>query len=118
MAGADTIERLQLFLRELSPQARSMLIAEFERTLLRGEELGDADLVLQELRRLARDQREGAPRVGHSARLFSNRSNRSLSTISASIAISAASRARRSTCCGRGSAATFSRMTRRPSKKS
>ena len=44
MAGADTIERLQLFLRELSPQARSMLIAEFERTLLRGEELGDADL--------------------------------------------------------------------------
>ena len=70
MAGADRIERLQLFLRELSPQARSMLIAEFERTLLRGEDLGSADLVLQELRRLARDQREGAPRVGHSARLF------------------------------------------------
>ena len=70
MAGADTIERLRLFLRELSPQARSMLIAEFERTLLRGEDLGSAELVLQELRRLARDQREDAPRVGHSARLF------------------------------------------------
>lgn len=70
MAGADTIERLQLFLRELSPQARGMLIAEFERSLLRGEELGAADLVLQELRRIARDQRAGAPRIGHSARLF------------------------------------------------
>lgn len=70
MAGADTIERLQLFLRELSPQARAMLIAEFERSLLRGDDLGAADLVLQELRRIARDQREGAPRIGNSARLF------------------------------------------------
>jgi hypothetical protein len=70
MAGADTIERLQLFLRELSPQARGMLIAEFERSLLRGDDLSGADLVLQELRRIARDQREGAPRIGHSARLF------------------------------------------------
>jgi len=70
MAGADTIERLQQFLRELSPQARGMLIAEFERSLLRGEDLSGADLVLQELRRLSRDQREGAPRIGNSARLF------------------------------------------------
>jgi hypothetical protein len=70
MAGADTIERLQLFLGELSPQARGMLIAEFERSLLRGDDLSGADLVLQELRRIARDQREGAPRIGHSARLF------------------------------------------------
>jgi len=70
MAGADTIERLQLFLRELSPQARGMLIAEFERSLLRGDDLSGADLVLQELRRIARDQREGTPRIGHSARLF------------------------------------------------
>jgi hypothetical protein len=70
MAGADTIERLQEYLRELSPHARAMLIAEFERSLLRGEDLGAADLVLQELRRIARDQREGAPRIGHSARLF------------------------------------------------
>ena len=70
MAGADTIERLQLFLRELSPQARGLLIAEFERSLLRGDDLGAADLVLQELRRIARDQRAGTPRIGHSARLF------------------------------------------------
>ncbi len=70
MAGADTIERLQGYLRELSPQARGLLISEFERTLLRGEELTSADLVLQELRRLAREQREGAPRIDPSARLF------------------------------------------------
>lgn len=70
MAGADTIERLQLFLRELSPQAREMLIAEFERSLLRGDDLSGADLVMQELRRLAREQRDGAPRIGNSARLF------------------------------------------------
>ena len=70
MAGADTIERLQGYLRELSPQARGLLISEFERSLLRGEELTSADLVLQELRRLAREQREGAPRIDQSARLF------------------------------------------------
>jgi hypothetical protein len=70
MAGADTIERLQGYLRELSPQARALLIGEFERSLLRGDELTSADLVLQELRRLAREQREGAPRIDPSARLF------------------------------------------------
>jgi len=70
MAGADTIERLQGYLRDLSPQARSLLIGEFERSLLRGDELVSTDLVLQELRRLARDQREGAPRIDPSARLF------------------------------------------------
>jgi hypothetical protein len=70
MAGADTIERLQEYLRELSPQARSLLIREFERSVLRGDELTSADLVLQELRRLARQQREGAPRIASSARLF------------------------------------------------
>jgi hypothetical protein len=70
MAGADTIERLQQFLCELSPKARGMLIAEFERSLLRGDDLSGADLVLQELRRLAREQRDGAPRIGNSARLF------------------------------------------------
>lgn len=70
MAGAETIERLRQFLRELAPQARAMLIGEFERSLLRGEEDASADLVLQELRRIAREQREGGPRVGHCARLF------------------------------------------------
>ncbi|HZQ13475.1 MAG TPA: hypothetical protein VFB31_11770 [Pseudolabrys sp.] len=70
MAGVETIERLRNYLRELSPQARSLLIGEFERSLLRGDEASGIDLVLQELRRIVRDQRENAPRIGHCARLF------------------------------------------------
>lgn len=70
MAGAETIERLRQFLRELSPQARSLLIGGLERSLLRGEDITGADLVLQELRRVVREQREGSPRISHSARLF------------------------------------------------
>ena len=71
MAGAErTVARLRDFLRELTPQARSLLIGEFERAILRGEELAGADIVLQELRALAREQREGAPRIGAAARLF------------------------------------------------
>jgi len=71
MAGADTIERLKAYLRELSPQARDLLIAEFERSLLRGEDLAGTELVLDELRRLAREEAaEAPPRVDPSARLF------------------------------------------------
>ncbi len=70
MAGVETIERLRHYLRDLSPQARGLLTAEFERSLLRGDEAAGIDLVLHELRRIMRDQREGAPRVGHCARLF------------------------------------------------
>jgi hypothetical protein len=75
MAGADTIERLRQFLCELSPAARALLIGELERSLLRGGDAPGTDLslhqlLLQELRRVLRDQREGAPRIGNSARLF------------------------------------------------
>jgi hypothetical protein len=70
MAGVETIERLRHYLRELPLQARALLIAEFERSLLRGDDASGIDLVLQELRGIARDQRDGAPRVGHCARLF------------------------------------------------
>ena len=70
MAGAETIERLRQYLRELPSQARSLLIGELERSVLRGEEAAGADLVLQELRHTVREQREGAPRVGNAARLF------------------------------------------------
>ncbi len=75
MAGADTIERLRQYLRELSPQARSLLIGELERSLLRSDDVaGDdvtlQDLLLRELRRVVREQREGAPRIGNAARLF------------------------------------------------
>jgi hypothetical protein len=70
MAGAEKIERLRHYLRELSPQARALLVAGLERSLLRGDEAAGADLVLQELRRIVREQHEGVPRIGNSARLF------------------------------------------------
>jgi len=71
MAGAETtVERLRRFLRELTPQARTLLISEFERCVLRGDEVAGADLVLQELRAIVREQREGAPRISNAARLF------------------------------------------------
>lgn len=70
MSGADTVERLRQFLREMSPQARLLLIGELERCVLRGEDIAGADLVLQELRRVMREQRDGPPRIASSARLF------------------------------------------------
>ncbi len=70
MAGAKTIERLRQYLSELSPQARALLIGEFERSLLRGDETADIDLVLQQLRGIVREQHDGAPRIGYCAQLF------------------------------------------------
>ncbi|MGB9041463.1 MAG: hypothetical protein WCC81_03225 [Pseudolabrys sp.] len=71
MAGAETtVERLRQFLRELSPGARSLLIGELERSVLRGEEVTSADLVLQELRRILREQRDGTLRIEDSAQLL------------------------------------------------
>jgi hypothetical protein len=70
MTGAETLERLREYLSELSPQARALLIGEYERNLLGGDEAADTDLVLHQLRGIVREQREGAPRIGHCARLF------------------------------------------------
>jgi hypothetical protein len=71
MAGAETtVERLRQFLRELSPGARSLLIGELERSLLRGEGVAGADLVLQELRRIIREQRDGAASIENFARVL------------------------------------------------
>jgi len=71
MAGAETtVERLRQFLRELSPGARSLLISELERSVLRGEDVAGAELVLQELRRIVRETRDGGPRIENSARLL------------------------------------------------
>lgn len=72
MSGADTVERLRQYLRELAPQARTLLIGELERCVLRGEDVAGADLVLQELRRVLREQRDGPPRIANSVRLFFN----------------------------------------------
>jgi hypothetical protein len=68
--GGQPDERLQQFLRQLSPKARALLIAEFERALLSGAEVPGGDLVLQEVRRAVRESAETPPRIGNPARLF------------------------------------------------
>ncbi len=70
MARNGPIERLRQFLRELSPQARALLITELERAALRGDDIPGGDLVLQEVRNAIRDAGIDAPRVGNPARLF------------------------------------------------
>src|SRR6476659_3348524 len=71
MAGAETtVERLRKFLRELSPGARSLLVGELERSVLRGDAVAGGDLVLQELRRIMREQRDGTARLDESAQLL------------------------------------------------
>ncbi len=66
----SSVERLHEYLQSLSPQARSMLIAELERALLRDEDIGTTELVLQELRRTIRAGSQPAPRIGDAARRF------------------------------------------------
>jgi hypothetical protein len=70
MADAETIERLRHYLRALSSTARGHLTGELERSVLRGDTGGGADLVLQQLRRIAREQRESGARTSDTARLF------------------------------------------------
>ncbi|MFZ5690692.1 MAG: hypothetical protein ACOY5F_05495 [Pseudomonadota bacterium] len=69
MADGALVERLRQYLRSLSPEARALLMTELERAVLRGEDVSGAELVLQELRR---DARESArpKRPGNLARLF------------------------------------------------
>jgi hypothetical protein len=68
--GGQPVERLRQFLRELSPKARALLIAELERALLSGAEVPGGDLVLQEVRRAVRESGEHPPRIGDPERLF------------------------------------------------
>ena len=70
MAAAETIERLRYFLRDLSPRVRSRLAAEFERSVLGGAEPAGAEVILDQLRSILREQREGAARVNQAARFF------------------------------------------------
>jgi hypothetical protein len=70
MPDRQPVERLRQYLRELKSETRSLLIAELERGLLQGDEALGAELVLQELRRSAREATRPAPRVGNLARLF------------------------------------------------
>ena len=69
MADGLLVERLRRYLQELNPEARALLMTELERGLLRGEETPGAELVLQELRRDARDNNR-SKRPGNLARLF------------------------------------------------
>jgi hypothetical protein len=69
MADGRLVERLRQFLRELSPEARALLMTELERAVLRGQDMPGAELVLQELRRDARDNTR-PKRPGNLARLF------------------------------------------------
>jgi hypothetical protein len=68
--GQPAVERLREFLRELKPGARALLIAELERSLLRGDDVAGAELILTELRRSFRDSGAKALRIGDHARLF------------------------------------------------
>ena len=71
MAGVETtVERLRKFLRELSPGARSLLVGELERSVLRGDAVAGGDPVLQELRRIMREQRDGTARLDEFAQLL------------------------------------------------
>ena len=68
--GQSAVERLRDFLRGLKPGARSLLIAELERSILRGDDATGSELILTELRRSFRDSGTKAPRIGDHARLF------------------------------------------------
>src|SRR5579863_6338334 len=69
-SDGQSIERLREYLRTLKPTARSMLVQELERNLLRGGEGAGNDIVLQELRRAIRADAQQVPRIGDAARLF------------------------------------------------
>ncbi len=70
MAEGLPVERLRQYLRELKPEARALLIAELERGLLSDDGQPGAELVLQELRRSARETGRPAQRIGSLSRLF------------------------------------------------
>lgn len=69
MADGMLVERLRQYLKDLPPNARALLMGELERGLLQGADMPGAELVLQELRRDARDHSR-AKRPGNLARLF------------------------------------------------
>lgn len=69
MADGALVERLREYLNGLSPEVRTLLLTELERGLQRGADMTGVELVLQELRRDARDNTR-PKRPGNLARLF------------------------------------------------
>jgi hypothetical protein len=71
MTGSvSTVERLRQFIREISPEARAMLLRELERGSSSGEKMPGAELILQELRELQRGSAASASRLDSSDRRF------------------------------------------------
>jgi hypothetical protein len=64
------VEQLRAYIRALKPEARNLLMAEFERAILRGEEVPAASFVLQELRNEVRGVNAKLDRIGNPQRLF------------------------------------------------
>jgi hypothetical protein len=69
-SDGSSIERLREYLQSLTPEARAMLVAELERSLLRDGDVAGGELVLQELRRTIRAAAQPVPRIGDAARRF------------------------------------------------
>jgi len=66
-----SIERLKDYLGQLPPQAQALLMREFERAIERGEDTAVANLVLEQLRKVARGPEQGtSPRTRDAARLL------------------------------------------------
>src|SRR5262245_5368348 len=64
------VERLRDYLRQLPAAARNMLMSEFERALKRGEDAAVANVVLAELRKIARaEDNNDRPRAEDASRL-------------------------------------------------
>jgi hypothetical protein len=64
-----SIERLRDYLLKLPPQAQALLMREFERAIERGENTAVANLVLEQLRRVARNADDAPARTNDPARL-------------------------------------------------
>src|SRR5262245_37603910 len=63
------VEKLRGYLRELKPAARALLMGELERSLLRGDDVAGAEVILAELRRELRDGTTDDA-LGQPAKLF------------------------------------------------
>jgi hypothetical protein len=70
MAEELALEKLRAFLRDLTPEARALLLAEIERGAARGEPLPAADFLLRELRADVRNSGRAADRAAMPARLL------------------------------------------------
>src|SRR4051812_23315011 len=70
MADAPPSEKLRQYLLELKPQARVLLASELERALLQGEAPPGASVILEQLRKTARQEGHKLPRIGNAQRLF------------------------------------------------